>query len=65
MFRVLSGGRRFLAKEHGATIVEYGLIVALLSIVAIAAIIVIGQCVNGAFTSVADELEDVGASKVP
>ena len=57
--------KRFYAKQEGATVVEYGILLALLSIVAIAAIVIIGYHVNGAFTGVANELDAAGAPKVP
>jgi pilus assembly protein Flp/PilA len=42
--------------DRGATMVEYGLLVALISVVAIAFIITIGDEVAGAFSDVADAL---------
>jgi len=55
---------RFLAKiqevreESGQTLVEYGLIVALLSIAAIFILSVLGQDIVNVFTSVSSELQD-------
>ena len=43
--------------EEGQTLIEYGLIVALISIVAIAALGLIGTNVTGVFNSVADDLK--------
>ena len=42
--------------EEGATMVEYGLIVALIAVVCIAAVTLIGTRLNGTFQGVADEL---------
>ena len=45
--------------------VEYGLLVALISVVAIAAIILVGQYVNGAFTTVSDDMAAAGIPATP
>lgn len=52
--------RRFAKGEEGATLVEYGLLVGLLSIVAIASIVLVGKFVNGAFDQVQTEMSDSG-----
>ncbi len=52
--------RRFAKGEEGATLVEYGLLVGLLSIVAIASIVLVGKFVNGAFDQVQSEMSDSG-----
>ena len=52
--------RRFAKGEEGATLVEYGLLVGLLSIVAIASIVLVGRFVNGAFDQVQSEMSDSG-----
>jgi pilus assembly protein Flp/PilA len=44
--------RRFLDREEGATAVEYGIMVALIAAVIIAAVALLGRNVNNAFTSV-------------
>jgi pilus assembly protein Flp/PilA len=55
---------RFLAKvqevreESGQTLVEYGLIVALLSIAAIVILSTLGQDIVNVFTKVSTELQD-------
>jgi pilus assembly protein Flp/PilA len=49
--RVLVGG------EEGQAMVEYGLILALISVVAIAALAAIGVNVDGAFKEIVTELE--------
>lgn len=42
--------------EDGQTLVEYGLLLALIAIVVIAALIILGPTVSGIFTSVNDSL---------
>jgi pilus assembly protein Flp/PilA len=49
-----------LREEAGQTLVEYGLIVALISIVAIAALGLVGDNVTAVFNSVADALTGTG-----
>jgi pilus assembly protein Flp/PilA len=44
--------------EEGATAVEYGIMVALIAIVIIAAVILLGENLQQVFTDVADELGD-------
>lgn len=46
-----------LGSEEGQAMVEYGLILALVSVVGIAALTAIGVSVNGAFTAVQTALE--------
>lgn len=48
--------RGFLADESGATAIEYGLIAALISIVAIPAMLLIGPKLIAAFTTVATNI---------
>ena len=43
--------------EEGQTLVEYGLLLALIAIVVIAALLVLGPLVSGIFTSVGTELQ--------
>lgn len=45
--------------EDGQTLVEYGLLLALIAIVVIAALIVLGPIVSGIFNEVGDSLETV------
>ncbi|MFN8831522.1 MAG: Flp family type IVb pilin [Labrys sp. (in: a-proteobacteria)] len=47
---------RFLKDESGATAIEYGLIAALIAVVAIGAMTSIGDGLTSTFDSVADEL---------
>lgn len=51
--------KNFLIEEEGVTLVEYGLLVGLISVVAIAAITTVGSNVNALFQTVASALQDV------
>jgi pilus assembly protein Flp/PilA len=48
---------RFLKDESGATAIEYGLIVALIAVVIIAAVTGIGATLNGSFSTVNTKLQ--------
>ncbi len=47
---------RFVRDEEGATMVEYGLMVALIAIVVIVAVALIGTNLNNTFSTVADSV---------
>lgn len=47
---------RFLKDESGATAIEYGLIVALIAVVIIAAVTTVGTKLNTDFTTVGNKL---------
>lgn len=49
-----------LRRDEGATMVEYGLMVALIAIVALAAVQVLGGNVSNTFTDVANNLGGAG-----
>jgi pilus assembly protein Flp/PilA len=51
---------RFLKDESGATAIEYGLIVALIAVVIIAAVTAIGGTLNDTFTEVNTSLSEAG-----
>lgn len=51
---------KFLRDESGATMVEYAILVALISIAAIATIVLVGQKVDDAFDKVQTELTNAG-----
>lgn len=53
MFKSL---RAFAKDESGATAIEYGLIAALISVAAIAALTSVGSSLTGMFNTVASEL---------
>jgi len=48
--------QEFVKAEDGATMVEYGLLVALISVVAIVAIATLGTYINGAFQAVSSRV---------
>jgi pilus assembly protein Flp/PilA len=48
--------KRLVTEEDGQGMVEYGLIIALVSIVVIAVLTLIGTNLNGIFTKIADNL---------
>ena len=51
MSQFIAAARRFLTREEGATMVEYGLMVALIALVAVAAVGTLGGTVKGVFNS--------------
>ena len=52
--------KKFFRDEDGATAVEYGLMVALIAIVIIAAVTLLGQNLSTKFESVAKEVGQAG-----
>jgi pilus assembly protein Flp/PilA len=48
-----------LRREEGATMVEYGLMVALIAIIAMAAVQVLGVSISDIFGTTADKLDSV------
>jgi len=52
MEKLMTGVQQFIADEEGVTMVEYGLIAALIAIVALVAITGVGTNVNAAFKAV-------------
>ena len=52
----LTLGRWLQRDEEGQTLVEYGLLLALIAIVVIAVLIILGPTVSGIFQSVNDQL---------
>ncbi len=47
---------RIVTRDHGATAVEYGLLVALIAAVIAAVVLVLGKQVSNAFQSVSDQI---------
>ena len=47
---------KLFKSEEGATMVEYGLMVALIAVVVIAALLILGPAIANLFTSVAGQL---------
>ncbi|MEX3959329.1 Flp family type IVb pilin [Trinickia sp. EG282A] len=56
MKKFIAGTQRFVRDEDGATMVEYGLMVALIAIVCIATITTIGTRLNNVFSDIASSL---------
>lgn len=56
MKALATGIERFLRDEDGVTMVEYGMIAALVSVVAVAALANIGSNINTAFTEICNKL---------
>lgn len=57
--------KTFLTDESGATAIEYGLIAALVSVAAIAALGSLGNSLGTMFNSVADELSGAVTGATP
>lgn len=49
--------KEFIRNEEGQGMVEYGLILALVAVVVIAALTLVGNKISGIFTSVSDNLD--------
>ena len=49
--------KRFVKEEEGATMVEYGIMVALIAVVCITVVALIGTNLNGTFNKVADNVK--------
>jgi pilus assembly protein Flp/PilA len=56
MRTLIANVRRFLKHEDGATMVEYGLMVALIAVVATAAVTTLGTNIKTMFTSIAGSI---------
>ena len=56
MQRIKSIARNFIRDDEGATMVEYGLMLALIAIVCIVAVTAIGGNLNGKFSNMASNL---------
>lgn len=51
---------RFVREDDGATMVEYGLMVALIAVVCIAAVTLIGTSLSGLFGRVSNNVSNAG-----
>jgi len=51
---------RFVREEEGATMVEYGLMVALIAVVCIAAVTLVGSSLSTLFTGVSTNVSNAG-----
>lgn len=54
--------KNLIKSERGATMVEYGLMLALIAIVCIAAVGIIGTNLNNLFTTIGDTLATTGGT---
>lgn len=54
--------RRYLRENRGATVIEYGLIAALVSVAAISALGAMGESLDALFTLVSSELTTAAAN---
>ena len=57
--------RRLRAEEHGATMVEYGLMIALIAVVSLAVIAALGDGAFDAFDQTNNEVQAKGSAPVP
>jgi pilus assembly protein Flp/PilA len=57
--------KRFVREEEGATMVEYGLMVALIAIVCILVVAAVGTELGGIFDDTQKELKDAPGNQVP
>ena len=57
MRRLVAAAKRLFAREEGATMVEYGLMLALIAIVCIAAVTLVGQNAAAVFNDIASKLK--------
>ncbi len=48
--------KNLLVNEDGATLVEYGLVVALIAVVCVVAVTALGNTINGIFTSINNKI---------
>ena len=55
---MLSLVKKFVRGEEGATMVEYGLMVALIAVVVMAALLVLGPTIAAMFTEVNTEIQN-------
>ena len=57
--------KKFIKDEDGATMIEYGLIAALVSVAAVIALTALGGSLSAMFTSVSDKVTEVTPSTMP
>lgn len=50
--------KRFMSDENGATMVEYGLLTALISMVMLGSLNALGQHIKNTFTAISDQMVD-------
>jgi pilus assembly protein Flp/PilA len=54
--------QQFLAEEDGATMIEYGLLAALIALVVAAAVVTVGTALENRFNDIQDCVTDVGVT---
>ena len=59
MRKFISSVKQFVAAEEGVTMIEYGLLAALIAVVCIAAITIVGTQLNAVFTKIGTALTNV------
>jgi pilus assembly protein Flp/PilA len=52
MSKLIAAAKKFVKAEEGATLVEYGLLVGLIAVVAVGAIVILGTTIAGYFTNI-------------
>lgn len=52
--------QKFGSREEGATMVEYGLMVALIAVVCLIAVGTLGESISGVFTDITDQMPGGG-----
>ena len=62
MKRFWNRWNRFVHEEEGATMVEYGLMVALIAVICIAAVTLLGTSVSSLFGGVSNNVSNAGSS---
>ncbi len=62
MSKLIRGVKKFLHADQGATMVEYGLMVALIAVVCIAAVTTLGTNISAKFDSTATSVGAAGGS---
>lgn len=62
---MLKNLKRVMTNDEGATLVEYGLLVALIAVICIAAVGTLGHTVLGAFTGANTAIGAAGAGAPP
>lgn len=56
MKRLITAAKKLVTQEGGATMVEYGLMVALIAVVAVAAVTLLGTNISTLFTTIAGSI---------
>jgi len=59
------GVKAFLTGQEGASLVEYGLLIAMFSVVALATLLILGHLVNGAFGKLQKAVSPRGGGNGP